>query len=96
MLHEYFGGSRIKKWDLFGHKPFWYDKVNALLSTIGIGEKINKKDIRDILSLEGASGKKRLQRLLRMDEFIMLRRLNNIVVLNARVFVKVNMKKFFA
>ncbi|MGE7021332.1 hypothetical protein [Solibacillus cecembensis] len=96
MLHEYFVGSKIMKWDLLGHKPSWYDLISNLFSTIGIGEKINKKDIRHKLSLEGAAGKKQLQRLLRRDEFISLRRLNNIDELNARVLVKVNIKRFFA
>ncbi|MCE4045155.1 hypothetical protein LXM56_13530 [Lysinibacillus fusiformis] len=94
MLHEYFVGSKIKKWDLLGLKPSWYDPISELFSTIGIGEKINKKAIRDMLNLEGEAGKKQMQRILKRDEFISLLRLNNIDKWNTKAFVKVNVKKF--
>jgi len=94
MLQEYFVGSKIKKWDLLGHKPRWYNPISELFSTIGIGEKINKKAIRGMLNLEGAAGKKQLQRILQRDEFISLLILNNIDEWNSRAFVKVNIKKF--
>lgn len=49
-----------------------------------------------MLNLEGAAGKKQLQRILQTDEFKSLLTWFNIDKLNARAFIKVNIKKLIS
>lgn len=88
LLLNYFIGSKAEHWNLLESKPKWFDKVNQLFESLEPSEKITKASIREMLSLEGAAGKKQLQRIMQSEEFHSLLTQHNIVKVNTRQFVK--------
>lgn len=88
LLLNYFSGSKGEQWNLLESKPKWFDKINQLLESLKPKEKITKASIREILGLEGAAGKKQLQRIMQAEEFHCLLTQNKIVEVNTRQFMK--------
>lgn len=88
LLRDYFVGSKVEQWDLLESKPKWFDKVNQLFESLELSEKITKASIREMLGLEGAAGKKKLQRIMKSEEFHSLLTQHKIVKVNTRLFEK--------
>lgn len=88
LLYEYFNGSKVEKWNLLDSKPKWFLELNKLFNIVEAGSKITKADIRKILDLEGAAGKKQLQRIMQSEEFHCLLTQYKIVEYNNRAFIK--------
>ncbi|OCS87158.1 hypothetical protein [Caryophanon tenue] len=88
LLLTYFSESQVENWNLLDSKPKWFDNVDQLFESLEPNQKITKASMREILGLEGAAGKKQLQRIMQSEEFEELLIHHNLVRVNARQFMK--------
>ncbi|MCP8969000.1 hypothetical protein [Ectobacillus ponti] len=89
LLQDYFINSKCCVWLSEQAMPNWYSKCEDLFSSLPVGHKLKKSELRSELALEGPAGKKQFQRIQKMELFSQLLAQYSITEFNARTYSKV-------
>lgn len=90
LLQNYFVGCEQEYWNMSGTYPEWYEKLDEYFSILKSGAVIKKAMLREVLQLDGETGKKQFQRYIKNKLFARLRINHGIVIVNNRTYKKVD------